>query len=167
MVPTEPSPGTVSYRGSGQHQADGGAVIWLAGDQDISTVAALIETMARVIAIDDADLVVDASGVQSMCAPTVEVLARARDYLRARSRSLTLRSPAACVARALERCGPRTCSAPTPQRPRRPARSGAGWRCRQHREPIARRARPRQGPAVRRRGRAAVAPPRGTWRRRR
>ncbi len=105
MVPTEPSPGTVSYRGSGQHQADGGAVIWLAGDQDISTVAALIETMARVIAIDDADLVVDASGVQSMCAPTVEVLARARDYLRARSRSLTLRSPAACVARALERCG--------------------------------------------------------------
>ncbi len=105
MVPTEPSSATVPYRGSGQHQAGGDAVIWLGGEHDSSTVAALIETMARVIAIDDADLVVDVSGVRSMGAETVEVLVRARDYLRARSRSLTLRSPAACVPRALELSG--------------------------------------------------------------
>jgi anti-anti-sigma factor len=68
-------------------------------------VPALIETMARVIAIDDSDLVVDVSEVQFMGAETVEVLVRARDFLRARCRSLTLQSPAACVARALELCG--------------------------------------------------------------
>jgi anti-anti-sigma factor len=104
MIPTEPSSGTVSYRSVGPHHPGADEVIWLAGEHDSSTVAALIETMARAIAIDDADLVVDVSGVQFMGAETVEVLVRARDYLRMRSRSLTLRSPAACVLRALELC---------------------------------------------------------------
>ena len=72
----------------------------------MSTVATLIETMARVMALDDdGDPVVDVSGVQSRGTETVEVLVRARECLRERSRSLTLRSPATCVASALELCG--------------------------------------------------------------
>jgi anti-anti-sigma factor len=114
MSPTEPSSGTVSYRGSGPHQAGADGVIWLAGEHDISTVPALIETMAQVIALDDADVVVDLSGVRSIGAPAVEVLVRARDYLRTRSRALRLRSPPACVSGALERCAVTDLVGPSP-----------------------------------------------------
>jgi hypothetical protein len=41
-------------------------VVWLRGEHDVSTVAALSETMARAIALDDADVVVDLSDVQFM-----------------------------------------------------------------------------------------------------
>ena len=104
MDPTESSSVTVFYRGLGsQHQAE--AVVWLGGEHDSSTVATLTETLAQVIAIDDADLVLDLSGVRFMSAATIEVLIRARDFLRMRSRSLSLRSPQDCVSRALALCG--------------------------------------------------------------
>ena len=80
-------------------------MVWLRGEHDIATVAALTETLARVIAIDDADLVIDLSEVQFMGAAPMEVLVRARDFLRMRSRSLTLRSPSAWVSRVLEQGG--------------------------------------------------------------
>ena len=51
LSPTEPSSGTVSYRGPDPHEADADRVIWLAGDQDASTVPALIETMPQVVAL--------------------------------------------------------------------------------------------------------------------
>jgi anti-anti-sigma factor len=80
-------------------------VVWLRGEHDISTVAALSEAMDRAIMFDDADVVVDLSDVQFMGAATVAVLRRARDLLRARSRCLVLRSPPACATRLLELCG--------------------------------------------------------------
>ena len=80
-------------------------VVWLRGEHDVSTVAALSETMARAIALDDADLVVDLSGVQFMGAATVGVIVRAREFLRLRSRSLALRSPSRCARRILDLCG--------------------------------------------------------------
>jgi anti-anti-sigma factor len=80
-------------------------VVWLQGEHDVSTVAALSEIMARAIALDDADLVVDLSGVQFMGAATVGVIIRARDFLGLRSRSLTLRSPSTCAGRILDVCG--------------------------------------------------------------
>ena len=121
MSPTQPSSGTVSYRGPDPHEAGADRVIWLAGDQDASTVPALIETMSQVVALDDADVVVDLSGVRSIGAPTIEVLVRARDYLRLRSRALTLRSPPACVSRALERCEVADLVGPTPAEAADPA----------------------------------------------
>ena len=68
-------------------------VVWLRGEHDICTVPALSQILARAIALDDGDLVVDLSGVQFMDASTVGVILRARDFLRLQSRSLALRSP--------------------------------------------------------------------------
>jgi anti-anti-sigma regulatory factor len=130
VSPTEPSSGTVSCRGSGQHPGGADRVIWLAGDHDSSTVREVIETLAQVIALDDADVVVDLSGVRSLGAPTMEVLARARDYLRVRSRALTLRSPPACVSGALGRCELADLVGPTPleaAHPAGPAGALATW----------------------------------------
>jgi anti-anti-sigma factor len=80
-------------------------VVWLRGEHDVSTVAALSETMARAIALDDADVVVDLSDVQFMGAATVGVIIRAREFLRLRSRSLVLRSPSERARRILDVCG--------------------------------------------------------------
>jgi anti-anti-sigma factor len=77
----------------------------LRGEHDVSTVTALSETLARAIAADHADLVVDLSGVQFMDAATVGVIVRAREFLGARSRCLTLRSPSRCASRVLHLCG--------------------------------------------------------------
>jgi anti-sigma B factor antagonist len=80
-------------------------VVWLNGEHDASTVAALWEVMARAIARDDADLVIDLSGVEFMGSATVGVIMRARDALRPRSRSLTLRCPSRCAGRVLDLYG--------------------------------------------------------------
>jgi anti-anti-sigma factor len=80
-------------------------VVWLRGEHDVSTVAALSETMARAIALDDGDVVVDLSDVQFMGAATVRVIIRAREFLRLRSRFLVLRSPSECARRTLDVCG--------------------------------------------------------------
>jgi anti-anti-sigma factor len=80
-------------------------VVWLRGEHDVSTVAALSEVMARAIALDDGDVVVDLSEVQFMGAATVGVIIRAREFLRLRSRFLVLRSPSECVRRILDVCG--------------------------------------------------------------
>jgi anti-anti-sigma factor len=80
-------------------------VVWLRSEHDVSTVAALAETMARAVALDDRDLIVDLSGVQFMDAATVGVIIRARDFLRLRSRSLRLRSPSTHTRRVFDLCG--------------------------------------------------------------
>jgi anti-sigma B factor antagonist len=79
-------------------------VVWLRGEHDVSTVTALSETMARAIALDDGDLVIDLSGVQFMDAATVGVIIRARDFLELQSRSLALRTPSSCATRILDLC---------------------------------------------------------------
>ena len=79
-------------------------VVWLRGEHDVSTVAALSQTMARAIALDDGDLVIDLSGVQFMDAATVGIIIRLRDFLELQSRSLALRVPSPCAARVLDIC---------------------------------------------------------------
>lgn len=79
-------------------------VVWLRGEHDICTVPALSQILARAIALDDGDLVVDLSGVQFMDAATVGVILRARDFLHLQSRSLALRSPSPFAARILDLC---------------------------------------------------------------
>ena len=80
-------------------------VVSLRGEHDIATLAELSEAMARGIALDHADVVVDLSGVEFMGAATATVIVRARDFLRTRSRGLTVRSPSRCAQRLLDVCG--------------------------------------------------------------
>jgi anti-anti-sigma factor len=77
------------------------SVVWLRGALDASTVEALCMTMARAIAFDDTDLVIDVSAVTFMDAATVAVIIRAEAFLQQRSRSLTLRCPSARARRVL------------------------------------------------------------------
>jgi anti-anti-sigma factor len=79
-------------------------VVWLRGEHDISTDAALCLTLARAIALDSAGLVLDLSGVELISASTLGVIVRAREFLRLRSRSLTVRSPSAFVRRIIDAC---------------------------------------------------------------
>ena len=68
-------------------------VAWIRGFHDASTVAAVGMTVARAIALDDSDGVIDLSEVTFMDAATVAVMIRAEAFLHDRSQSLTLRSP--------------------------------------------------------------------------
>jgi anti-anti-sigma factor len=80
-------------------------VVWLHGEHDLSTTTALADTLARAIALDNADLVIDLSEVQFMGAATVGIIVRAHELLRQQSRSLTLRAPSTGARRVLELCG--------------------------------------------------------------
>ena len=68
-----------------ERQADR-IVVSLYGEHDIATLAELSEAMAQGIALDDAEIVVDLSGVEFMGAATASVIVRARDFLRTHSR---------------------------------------------------------------------------------
>lgn len=83
----------------------GRTVVWLQGEHDASTAKALWETIGRAIALDDADLVVDLSGVEFMGSATVGVIIRACESLRPGARALTLRSPPRCAQRLLDLYG--------------------------------------------------------------
>jgi anti-anti-sigma factor len=80
-------------------------VVWLQGEHDISTEAELCATLAHAIALDDGPLVIDLTEVQFMSTGIVGVIVRAREFLRARSRSLTVRSPSAFAKRVICVCG--------------------------------------------------------------
>ena len=80
-------------------------VVWLEGEQDVATVAALAETLAGAMSVGDGDLIVDLSGVTFFGAATVGELIRGRNVLRAQSRNLTLRSPSKSARCVLDVCG--------------------------------------------------------------
>ena len=107
MAPIESLSVTVCHRcvlGPSRRDA-AGVVVWLRGEHDLSTVPVLSEALSWVVAVDDADVVADLSEVQFMSAATVGVLMRARELLRARSRSFVVRSPSDWARLALELCG--------------------------------------------------------------
>jgi anti-anti-sigma factor len=68
-------------------------------------VAVLADTLSNVISADDANLIVDLSGVTFMSSATIDELLRARNLLLGLSRNLTLRSPSKCARRLLDVCG--------------------------------------------------------------
>jgi anti-anti-sigma factor len=105
MAPIESLSVTVCHRCLlGPPRCDGpGVVVWLRGEHDLSTAPVLSEAMAWVVALD-ADVVADLSEVQFMSAATVGVLIRARELLRARSRTFVVRSPSDWARLALELC---------------------------------------------------------------
>ena len=80
------------------------SVVGLRGDHDMSTVLALSGELSRAIAPDAVDLVVDLRDVQFMDASTVGLLIGARESLRPRGRSLSLRSLSSAAQRVIEVC---------------------------------------------------------------
>jgi anti-sigma B factor antagonist len=80
-------------------------VVWLSGEHDLSTVDALSQTLARAFALDDANVMLDLSGVQFMGAATIEVIVRAKDVLDLQSRAMTLGSPSESAQRVVDLCG--------------------------------------------------------------
>jgi anti-anti-sigma factor len=80
-------------------------IIWLLGEHDIATDEALRLTFERAIALNDAGIVVDLSKMELMSASTLGVILAARDTLRQRSRSLTMRAPSPHVRRVIGICG--------------------------------------------------------------
>jgi anti-anti-sigma factor len=81
------------------------AVVWLDGEHDSATAAILADALANVTSADDANLIVDLSGVTFMSTATIDQLIRARNLLLGQSRNLTLRSPSKCARRLLDLCG--------------------------------------------------------------
>jgi anti-anti-sigma factor len=80
-------------------------VVWLSGECDSATLTVLAKRFATAIAVDDADLVDDLAEVQFIDAATIGLFIRARNFLRRRSRQLTLRNPPRCAQRVLDVCG--------------------------------------------------------------
>lgn len=96
----------VSHRGQGELVGRGAdhTVVRLRGEHDSSTTVEVTVALARVIALDDADVVIDLSGVEFMGAETIGIIVRTRDFLRSRSRSLVLRSPSRSARRVIDLC---------------------------------------------------------------
>lgn len=106
MGPTKSSPASVFdsvFVSPAQWEVDE-AVVWLRGEHDLSTIPELAEIVSRAIAHDDGDLTLDLSEVLFIDAATVGLIIGAREFLRLRSRSLSLRSPSRCARRVLDLC---------------------------------------------------------------
>jgi anti-anti-sigma factor len=93
----------------------GPIVIWLWGEHDASTDSLLCLTLARAIAFDRSGLILDLSEVGFIGASTLGVIVRAREFLRQRSRSLTVRAPSAQVRRVIDACGLTDLLGPSPE----------------------------------------------------
>jgi anti-sigma B factor antagonist len=107
VAPNESSSavGPLRCRTPSVRRTESRTVVWLSGEHDSLTVDALSESLARAFALDDADVVLDLSGVQFMGAATIDVIVRAKDALDLRSRALTLRSPSESAQRVVDLCG--------------------------------------------------------------
>lgn len=98
---------SVSVSRGGSAQPDGDVeptVIWVRGEHDVASRVHLQASIAHAARIDAADLVVDLSGVTYMGASTIGALVTARNRLRARSRSLSIRAPSPMARRLLDVC---------------------------------------------------------------
>ena len=106
MPPNGMSSLSVSLRGDIGPGADLlRTVVWVGGEHDVATSVDLAVTVAQASMLDDADIVVDLSGVTFMDASTISALVDARNRLRAVSRSLSVRAPSPRARRVLDLCG--------------------------------------------------------------
>lgn len=83
----------------------GRTVLWLDGEHDISTRFAVSDSLESAFSANDADVIVDLSGVTFIGAATIDEFVRGRNILRAQSRTLTLRSPSRSAQRLLDVMG--------------------------------------------------------------
>jgi anti-anti-sigma factor len=111
--------GTSFFALPDRHPVLGGSdpevVVWLRGQHDASTESALCMTLARAIALGGPGLVLDLAEVRVMSTSTLAAIARAREYLRRRSASLTVRSPSPPVRRLIDACGLNELLGPAPR----------------------------------------------------
>jgi len=80
-------------------------VVWVRGEQDLSTEAELWQTITSSIDGATADVVVDLSEVEFLGVATVGVFLRAAELLRQNSHSLRIRHPSKRALRVLDLCG--------------------------------------------------------------
>jgi anti-sigma B factor antagonist len=105
MPPDESPSVSVFPRGDMRRGSDPlRTVVWVRGEHDIATRADL-SAIAQAASLDDADIVVDLSGVSFMDASTIGALVVAENHLQARSRSLSIRDPTPRARRVLDLCG--------------------------------------------------------------
>jgi len=93
----------------------GRPVIQLSGEHDLSSVVSLSETIARTMSLDEADVVIELSGVTYLNSATIHLILRAHDWLQQHARSLALRSPSPIARRILEVCELDDLIEPTPE----------------------------------------------------
>lgn len=106
MRPNELPSVWVSRRGTNRLGGDQlRTVVWVRGEHDIATRVHLSVTIAQAARLDDADMVVDLSGVTFMDASTIGTIIGARNRLRRCSRSLSVRAPSPRARRLLDLCG--------------------------------------------------------------
>lgn len=91
-VPAAPLVASVSADGTS-------TVVILRGEADLFTLPVVVDVLARVIADSDGPVIVDLSDTEFIDTATVRALARARQILNDRGRTLTLRSPSKVAAR--------------------------------------------------------------------
>ena len=80
-------------------------IVRLAGEYDIATAYLLAETLAKAIALNEADLVVDLREVTFISSAAINVIVRGRTFMLDRGRTLSLRAPSRSARRVLEGCG--------------------------------------------------------------
>jgi anti-anti-sigma factor len=83
----------------------GRTVLWLDGEHDISTRFAVSDSLEAAFSANDADVIVDLSGVTFVGAATIDEFVRGRNTLRGQCRNLTLRSPSRTARRLLDVMG--------------------------------------------------------------
>lgn len=83
----------------------GDVVVELVGEYDVADGGSLSGVLARAMAAGRGDVVVDLAGVTFMAVAPLRVLARASEFLRARSRTLVVLSPSPFVRRVIHLCG--------------------------------------------------------------
>jgi anti-anti-sigma factor len=128
MVPVGFSYLTVPNRARAPGVDVGGdpAVVWLAVEHDISTDGALRRALARAISLDATALVIGLSELEFMSASTLGTIVRAREYLRCRSGSLTVRSAPPMARRIIDICGLNDLLGPTVDDASRPSWGALG-----------------------------------------
>lgn len=104
MVLSESAFGSASFSRRGS-TPDDRTIVWLNGEHDLTTKAAVAATIASAARRTDGDLLVDLSEVTFMDASTIGALIAEHNRLWARSRSLLLRAPPPPAARVLDLCG--------------------------------------------------------------
>jgi anti-anti-sigma factor len=98
----------------------------LAGEHDISNDDALRRTLARAIALGNTALVLDLGEVRFMSARTLRTISQAREFLRRRSGSLTVRYAPPFVRRTIGICGLDDLLGPDLEEAGRPAGTALG-----------------------------------------
>lgn len=85
----------------------GATVIWLAGEQDLTAIAALRDTVAQLVKHPghDPDVVIDLESVSFIGGQLVGAILEAKASLRQNGRTLTLRAPTRAAYRLLVLCG--------------------------------------------------------------